>query len=229
MIYWNIEKALNLAGVQIHRKHAIGASGSDQVRDQFRRNRGAWSGFAILPGIAVIGNDGGDPARRRAPQLPVIVYPCLVQGAEAPATIEAALRQAGARGECDALLLVRGGGSIVAGHHPVSGKLPVVTANGNHHLLVTPPPMIFAKQNGGPEDTAWHSVAEPFNGFTSVDSTCVVGHPFIYEYQSAACSVSGTMATQTSKDVKALITPPTLGELDINDLLYFLVRFEAGC
>jgi exodeoxyribonuclease VII large subunit len=49
---------------------------------------------------------------RRAPQLPVIVYPCLVQGVEAPATIEAALRQAGARRECDTLLLVRGGGSL---------------------------------------------------------------------------------------------------------------------
>ncbi|GAA4408374.1 exodeoxyribonuclease VII large subunit [Quisquiliibacterium transsilvanicum] len=48
----------------------------------------------------------------RAPQVPVIVYPTPVQGAEAPAGIVAALRAAARRAECDVLLLVRGGGSI---------------------------------------------------------------------------------------------------------------------
>lgn len=50
--------------------------------------------------------------RRRAPQVQVIVYPCLVQGAEAPRTIVDALSVAGARHEVDTLLLVRGGGSL---------------------------------------------------------------------------------------------------------------------
>jgi exodeoxyribonuclease VII large subunit len=49
---------------------------------------------------------------RRAPHIPVILYPTSVQGALAPAEIVAALRRAGARAECDVLLLVRGGGSI---------------------------------------------------------------------------------------------------------------------
>lgn len=49
---------------------------------------------------------------RRAPQLPIVVYPTLVQGSEAPAQIVAALRTAGERNECDLLLLVRGGGSL---------------------------------------------------------------------------------------------------------------------
>jgi exodeoxyribonuclease VII large subunit len=49
---------------------------------------------------------------RRAPQVRVVIYPCLVQGAEAPASIEAALRTAAQRAEVDALLLVRGGGSL---------------------------------------------------------------------------------------------------------------------
>lgn len=49
---------------------------------------------------------------RRAPGIPVIVYPTPVQGAEAPAGIVAALDAASRRGECDVLLLVRGGGSI---------------------------------------------------------------------------------------------------------------------
>lgn len=50
--------------------------------------------------------------RRRAPHVELIVYPTLVQGAEAPAAIVAALNAASARNECDILLIVRGGGSI---------------------------------------------------------------------------------------------------------------------
>ncbi|MBN9425318.1 MAG: exodeoxyribonuclease VII large subunit, partial [Burkholderiales bacterium] len=50
--------------------------------------------------------------RQRAPQIPVLIYPTLVQGAEAPAAIAAALAAAARRRECDVLLLVRGGGSI---------------------------------------------------------------------------------------------------------------------
>lgn len=49
---------------------------------------------------------------RRAPAIPVIVYPTLVQGAQAPAAIVTALERAASRGECDVLLVVRGGGSI---------------------------------------------------------------------------------------------------------------------
>lgn len=49
---------------------------------------------------------------RRAPHLELIIYPTLVQGAAAPAAIVAALETAGARNECDLLLIVRGGGSI---------------------------------------------------------------------------------------------------------------------
>ncbi len=49
---------------------------------------------------------------RRAPQVPVIVYPTLVQGADAPAAIVAAIASAGRHAQCDVLLMVRGGGSI---------------------------------------------------------------------------------------------------------------------
>jgi exodeoxyribonuclease VII large subunit len=50
-------------------------------------------------------------ARRNA-SVPVIVYPVPVQGEGAGARIAAMLERAGARAECDVLLLVRGGGSI---------------------------------------------------------------------------------------------------------------------
>ncbi|MFN5513118.1 MAG: exodeoxyribonuclease VII large subunit [Burkholderiales bacterium] len=49
---------------------------------------------------------------RRAPQVPVILYPASVQGAAAPGDLCEALARANRRAECDLLLLVRGGGSI---------------------------------------------------------------------------------------------------------------------
>lgn len=50
--------------------------------------------------------------RRRAPHLGVVVYPSLVQGADAPASLVAALAVANARAEVEVLLLCRGGGSL---------------------------------------------------------------------------------------------------------------------
>jgi exodeoxyribonuclease VII large subunit len=50
--------------------------------------------------------------RRRMPRLPVIIYPTPVQGEGAGARVAAAIALAGARGECDVLILCRGGGSI---------------------------------------------------------------------------------------------------------------------
>ena len=49
---------------------------------------------------------------RRAPQVPVIIYPAPVQGADAANKLAAQLRLANERAEVDTLLLVRGGGSI---------------------------------------------------------------------------------------------------------------------
>src|SRR4029079_6923750 len=64
----NIEEALNLAGVQIERHHAVGAGTGNQVGDQLCRDRCAWTGFAVLPCVSVVGDHGGDAARRRTPQ-----------------------------------------------------------------------------------------------------------------------------------------------------------------
>ena len=49
---------------------------------------------------------------RRAPHLPVVLYPTAVQGEDAGRQIADALAAAGRRAECDVLLLVRGGGSL---------------------------------------------------------------------------------------------------------------------
>ena len=50
--------------------------------------------------------------RRRMPRLPVVVYPTPVQGEGAGARIAAAIALAGARDECDVMIVCRGGGSI---------------------------------------------------------------------------------------------------------------------
>ncbi len=62
------------------------------------------SGAAIRDVLSVL--------RRRFASVPVVVYPAAVQGEAAPGELIAALDAAVRRGECDVLLLTRGGGSI---------------------------------------------------------------------------------------------------------------------
>lgn len=49
---------------------------------------------------------------RRFPSIPVIIYPVMVQGAEAKYQINQALITANQRKECDVIILARGGGSL---------------------------------------------------------------------------------------------------------------------
>ena len=49
---------------------------------------------------------------RRAPHIPIVIYPTLVQGPDAPAGIISALKAANQENTVDVILLVRGGGSI---------------------------------------------------------------------------------------------------------------------
>jgi len=50
--------------------------------------------------------------QRRSPHIPIVIYPTLVQGPDAPAGIIAALHNANQEAVVDVILLVRGGGSI---------------------------------------------------------------------------------------------------------------------
>ena len=49
---------------------------------------------------------------RRAPHIPIVIYPTLVQGSDAPSGIITALKAAEKENAVDVILLVRGGGSI---------------------------------------------------------------------------------------------------------------------
>ncbi|MCG5497157.1 exodeoxyribonuclease VII large subunit [Ectothiorhodospira variabilis] len=62
------------------------------------------SGAAIRDILSVL--------RRRFPALPVLVFPVPVQGTEAAPAIVRALEQAACQGDCDVLILARGGGSL---------------------------------------------------------------------------------------------------------------------
>jgi exodeoxyribonuclease VII large subunit len=68
-------------------------------------------GIITSPSGAVI-HDVLTTLRRRFPAIPVLLYPVPVQGEGAADKIAAAIRLAGARADCDALILARGGGSL---------------------------------------------------------------------------------------------------------------------
>ena len=62
------------------------------------------TGAAIRDVLSVLG--------RRAPHIPVMLFPTIVQGEAAAEQILQAMRNAKNQGDCDVLLLVRGGGSL---------------------------------------------------------------------------------------------------------------------
>jgi len=62
------------------------------------------TGAAIRDALSVIG--------RRAPHIPVVVFPTPVQGEAAAVQIREALARVVRHGECDVVLLIRGGGSL---------------------------------------------------------------------------------------------------------------------
>jgi exodeoxyribonuclease VII large subunit len=68
-------------------------------------------GIVTSPDAAAL-HDVLTTLRRRMPSIPVVIYPTPVQGKEAGTKIAAAIDTAGARNECDVLIICRGGGSI---------------------------------------------------------------------------------------------------------------------
>jgi len=78
--------------------------------------------------------------KRRSPHIPIIIYPSLVQGKEAPPAIVRAIETANAREECDVLILARCGGSIedlwafneeIVARAIVASKIPTITGVGH--------------------------------------------------------------------------------------------------
>ena len=111
---------------------------------------------------------------RRAPHVPVVIYPTLVQGDGAAAQITAAIDAAAARAECDVLLVARGGGSIedlwafndeAVARAIRACTIPVVTGIG-HETDVSIADMAADRRAATPTAAAefasagWHAAAE---------------------------------------------------------------------
>ncbi|MDO4696766.1 MAG: exodeoxyribonuclease VII large subunit [Neisseria sp.] len=68
-------------------------------------------GIVTSPAAAAL-RDTVSTLRRRAPEIPLIVYPTAVQGKGSESEIARAVQTASERAECDVLIVCRGGGSI---------------------------------------------------------------------------------------------------------------------
>ena len=68
VIQRDVEEALNLGGVQVHGQDAVSAGGGEHVGDELGGDGVAASGLAVLAGVAVVGDHGGDPAGGGAAQ-----------------------------------------------------------------------------------------------------------------------------------------------------------------
>jgi exodeoxyribonuclease VII large subunit len=111
---------------------------------------------------------------RRFPAAAVLIYPVSVQGAQAAGEIVSALESAGARAECEVLILARGGGSLEdlwafnderLARAIVASPIPVVTGIG-HEIDFTiadfaadvrAPTPSAAAELAVPDADEWHS------------------------------------------------------------------------
>ena len=96
-------------------------------------------GLVTSPAAAAL-RDVLTTLKRRAPGIPVILYPVPVQGDEAAIKIARMLATANQRAECDVLILCRGGGSLedlwAFNEEPVAramaaSRIPVITGIGH--------------------------------------------------------------------------------------------------
>ncbi len=123
-------------------------------------------GVVTSPAAAAL-RDVVTTLKRRAPMIPVIVYPTPVQGGGAGASIARAIETANARAECDVLLVCRGGGSLedlwsfneeVVARAIVASRIPVVSGVGHETDFSIAD---FAADARAPTPTAAAAMASP--------------------------------------------------------------------
>ena len=62
VVHGDVEEALDLRGVEVHRQHAVSAGAGDEVGHQLGGDGVAALGLAVLTGIAEVRDDRGDAA-----------------------------------------------------------------------------------------------------------------------------------------------------------------------
>src|SRR4029450_10868635 len=68
VVGWDIEKSLDLAGVQVERHDAICTGTSDKIGDELRGDWRSGTRLAVLAGVSKVRDDGRDAARGGASQ-----------------------------------------------------------------------------------------------------------------------------------------------------------------
>ena len=64
VVHGDLEEALDLALVQVHGEHAVDAGGLEQRGHEARGDGLARGALLVLPGVRVVGHDGGDALGR---------------------------------------------------------------------------------------------------------------------------------------------------------------------
>ncbi len=64
MVYWYIEKSLNLICVQVHCDNAVDACYTEQICNEFGTNTDTWLVLAVLSSPTEVGHDGNDVSGR---------------------------------------------------------------------------------------------------------------------------------------------------------------------
>jgi DNA (cytosine-5)-methyltransferase 1 len=123
----------------------------------------------------------------------------------------------------------RGGGSVQSGQRPVTAPAHTVTGQGMHHGLLSP--AIFAKFNGQPGDTAWHSVDDPFGTITAggragIDSTGLVFLPWLDDYRANPKMISEQLATVMTHARMAYAASPDYDLVEVTDEDLERVRYR---
>jgi len=94
-----------------------------------------------------------------------------------------------------------------------------VRANGGAARLISP--ALFAKFNGGPDDTAWHPVSDPFNTVTSRDTHGLIMLPWLEQFRADPLAATRHLATIMSQLRHAIDATPelSLDQITEDDLM----------
>lgn len=172
------------------------------------------TGAAVRDIISVI--------KRRAPSIPLIIYPCRVQGKIASRTIVEAIEKANQRQECSTLILTRGGGTLedlwpfneeTTVRAIAKSKLPILSAVG-HETDFTISDMVADTRAATPSAAA--EMASP-----DTKKEAIIFRNIMMRLNGNIELQLQEKSAQLNKSKNALISPENklLGYIQLNDEL----------